>query len=343
MKAMVLKEFNQNLTLEEVEEPSYGETDVLIKVKAVGLCGTDLKIQQGKIPIKELPLIQGHEISGVIAETGSKVKDFKIGEEVLVSFYIPCNKCELCKAGRQTICENLIGRLGFELNGGFAEYVMVPESSLIRKPKELSFPEAAIISCSMGTVYHALLKRAKIKEGDCIAMIGASGGLGLHAIQIAKNFNVQVIGVDVTEEKLKLMKKYGADEVIDASKDNWDKKIIEISGGRGVDKIFEFVSRNETVEKDIKVLRKGGKLVLVAYSNLVPLQINSLKVVLNELEILGTRAGTKEDIEKCVELIVEGKLKPIISKIFSIEEVNQAMSTLKEGKLSGRIALKGFK
>jgi len=340
MKAMVLKEFNQPLSLEEVEKPHYGENDVLVKVKAVGLCGTDLKIQQGKIPVKELPLIQGHEISGVIAETGSQVKDFKIGDEVLISFYIPCNECELCKIGRETICENLIGRLGFELNGGFAEYVRVPESSLIRKPEELSFSEAAIISCSMGTVYHALLKRAKIKEGDYIAMIGASGGLGLHAIQIAKTLNSKVIGVDITEEKLELMKKYGADEVIDASKDNWGERIVEISGGRGADKILEFVSRKETVEEDIKILRKGGKLVLVAYSDSVPLQINSLKVVLNELEILGTRAGTKEEIEKCVELIVEGKLKPVISKTYPIEEINQAMSVLKEGKLSGRITLK---
>ena len=340
MKAMVLKEFNKPLSLEEVEKPHYGENDVLVKVKAAGLCGTDLKIQQGKIPVKELPLIQGHEVSGIIAETGSQVKNFKVGDEVLISFYIPCNKCELCKAGRETICENLIGRLGFELNGGFAEYIKVPESSLIRKPKELSFSEAAIISCSMGTVYHALLKRAKIKEGDCIAMIGASGGLGLHAIQIAKTLNSKVIGVDITEEKLELMKKYGADEVIDASKDDWGQRIVEISGGRGADKILEFVSRKETVEEDIKSLRKGGKLVLVAYSDSVPLQINSLKVVLNELEILGTRAGTKEEIEKCVELIVEGKLKPVISKTFSLEEINQAMSILKEGKLSGRITLK---
>ena len=340
MKAMVLKEFNQPLSLEEVEKPHYGENDVLVKVKAAGLCGTDLKIQQGKIPVKVLPLIQGHEISGVIVETGSKVKDFKVGDEILVSFYISCNECELCKAGRQTICENLIGRLGFELNGGFAEYVTVPESSLIQKPKELLFPEAAIISCSMGTVYHALLKRAKIKEGDCIAMIGASGGLGLHAIQIAKSFNTKVIGVDITEEKIELMKKYGADEVIDASQDNWGERIVEVSGGRGADKILEFVSRKETVEEDIKVLRKGGKLVLVAYSDSVPLQINSLKVVLNELEILGTRAGSKEEIERCVELIVEGKLKPVISKTFPLEEINQAMSILKEGKLSGRITLK---
>jgi len=123
-------------------------------------------------------------------------------------------------------------------------------------------------------------------------------------------------------------------------KDNWGERIVEISGGRGADKILEFVSRKETVEEDIKILRKGGKLVLVAYSDSVPLQINSLKVVLNELEILGTRAGTKEEIEKCVELIVEGKLKPVISKTYPIEEINQAMSVLKEGKLSGRITLK---
>lgn len=340
MKAMVLKEFNQPLSLEDVEKPYYGEKDVLVKVKAAGLCGTDLKIQEGKIPVKELPLIQGHEISGIIVETGSQVKNFKVEDEVLISFYVPCNECELCKMGRKTICENLIGRLGFELNGGFSEYVKVPESSLIRKPKELSFTEAAIISCSMGTVYHALIKRVKIKDGDYIAMIGAGGGLGLHAIQIAKNFKVKVIGVDVKEEKLKLMKKYGADEVIDAAKDNWSQRIIEFSKGKGADSILEFVSRKETVEEDIKSLRKGGKLVLVAYSGSIPLQINSLKVVLNELEILGTRAGTKEDIEKCVKLIIGGKLKPVISKTFYLEEINQAMSILKEGKLSGRITLR---
>jgi len=192
----------------------------------------------------------------------------------------------------------------------------------------------------MVTVYHALLKRAKIKQGQCIAMIGASGVFVLHAIQIAKTLNSKVIGVDITEEKLELMKKYGADEVIDASKDNWGQRIVEISEGRGADKILEFVSRKETVEEDIKVLRKGGKLVLIAYSDSVPLQINSLKVVLNELEIMGTRAGTKEEIEKCVKLIVEGKLKPVISKTFPLEEVNQAMSILKEGKLSGRITLR---
>jgi len=340
MKAMVLEEFNKPLILEDVEKPCYGEKDVLVKVKAAGLCGTDLKIQEGKIPVKELPLIQGHEISGIIVETGSQVKGFKTGEEVLISFYIPCDKCELCKMGRKTICENLIGRLGFELNGGFAEFIRVPESSLIRKPKELSFFEAAIISCSMGTVYHALLKRAKIKEGDCIAMIGAGGGLGLHAIQIAKSFNAKVIGVDIKEEKIELMKKYGADEIIDAAKDNWSQRIIEFSKGKGADSILEFVSRKDTVEEDIKSLRKGGKLVLVAYSDSIPLQINSLRAVLNELDIIGTRAGTKEDIEGCLGLIIKGKLRPVIAKIFPLEEVNQAMSILKEGKLSGRIALK---
>ena len=340
MKAMVLKEFKKPLILEDMEKPYYGEHDVLVKVKAAGLCGTDLKIQEGKIPVKKLPLIQGHEVSGIVSETGSQVKDFKIGEEVLISFYVPCNECELCKLGRETICENLIGRLGFELDGGFAEYIRVPESSLIRKPKELSFFEAAIVSCSMGTVYHALLKRARITEGDCIAMIGAGGGLGLHAIQIAKSLNTKVIGVDINKEKLESMKKYGADNVVNAKEGLWSQKILKLTEGRGADKILEFVSRKETVEEDIKVLRKGGKLVLVAYSNLVPLQINSLKVVLNELEILGTRAGTKEEIEKCVELIVEGKLKPVISKTYPIEEINQAMSILKEGKLSGRITLR---
>lgn len=340
MKAMVLKEFSQPLSLEDVEKPYYGEKDVLVKVKAAGLCGTDLKIQEGKIPVKELPLIQGHEISGIIVETGSQVKDFKVGDEVLISFYVPCNECELCKMGRKTICENLIGRLGFELNGGFSEYVRVPESSLIRKPKELSFFEAAIISDAIATPYHVLVKRAKAKEGDIITMVGAGGGLGLHAIQIAKSLNTKVIGIDITEEKLELMKEYGADNVINAKAGLWSHKILKFTEGRGADKILEFVSRKETVEEDIKSLRKGGKLVLVAYSDSIPLQINSLKIVLNELDIIGSRAASREDIKECLDFIIKEKIKPIISQVFPLEEINQAMSTLKEGKLSGRIVLK---
>ena len=136
------------------------------------------------------------------------------------------------------------------------------------------------------------------------------------------------------------MKRYGADYVVNAKEKSWSKKVLKFTEDEGVDEILEFVSRTKTVEEDIKSLRNGGRLVLVAYSDSVPLKINSYKVVLNELDIIGTHGPDKEDVEKCVELIVEGKLKPVITKTFPLEEVNQAMSILKEGKLSGRITLK---
>ncbi|MGE5594135.1 MAG: alcohol dehydrogenase catalytic domain-containing protein [Betaproteobacteria bacterium] len=338
MRAMRLKEIGQPLCLEEVKRPECGPDEVLVAVRAAGVCGTDLKIQAGKIPVKRLPLTLGHEFSGVLVDKGPRVQDFKVGDEVLVSFYVPCNHCKWCLSGRHTICENLKGRLGFETDGGLADFVAVPEGCLIRKPSSLSFAEAAIISDAVATPYHALRKRAAVAEGDRTVVVGGGGGLGLHAIQIAKALRNVVIGVDTKPEKLGLMKQYGADEVIDAREEReWGAKVVQMTGGIGADNVIEFVSSVETVTNSINALRKGGKLVLVAYS--AELRVDSLKAVLGELDIIGSRAAPKRDIEECLELVTRGSVKPVVGEILRFEDANRALSMLREGTVNGRVVL----
>ncbi len=337
MKAMVLEEFNKDLILKEVEIPEFGRQEVLLKVKAAGVCGTDLKIQQGQVPTKKLPLIPGHEIAGVIEDIGQDIKDYKIGDEVLVSFYIPCGVCKTCLAGRQTICENLRGRLGFELNGGFAEYVAVPEACLIKKPPMISFQQAAVISDAVATSYHALVRRAGIKSGDNVVMVGGGGGLGLHAIQVARTLGAKVIGIDVSDDKLITMKSWGADEVFDGREEEWSKEVIRFTYGKGADFVIDFVCTRDTIHEGINSLRKGGQLLLIAYSP--EIKINALKCHLNEIDILSTRAATKSDIEESLKLVVAGKIEPIISKILELGELNDGLTLIKNGNLTGRLAI----
>jgi 2-desacetyl-2-hydroxyethyl bacteriochlorophyllide A dehydrogenase len=337
MKAMVLREFKRPLVLEEVNIPEYGRQEVLLRVKAAGVCGTDLKIQQGMVPTKKLPLIPGHEIAGVVEEIGQDVKNYKLGDEVLVSFYIPCGSCRTCLAGRQTICENLTGRLGFELNGGFAEYVAVPEACLIPKPQNISFHQAAVISDAIATSYHALVQRAGIKSGDNVVMVGGGGGLGLHAIQVAKSLGANIIGIDVSDNKLEAMETWGANEVIDGQKSEWGNEIYKYTNGKGADFVVEFVCTRDTIREGVNSLRKGGQLLLIAYSP--ETTFDALKCHLNEIDILSTRAATRADIEASLQLVVAGKVEPIISKVLGLEDLNDGLSLIKNGNLTGRLVI----
>ncbi|NLY90326.1 MAG: alcohol dehydrogenase catalytic domain-containing protein [Firmicutes bacterium] len=338
MKAMVLKEFTKPLVLTEVKEPTYGPREVLLKVKAAGVCGTDLKIRDGLVPTKELPLIPGHEVAGVVAAIGNEVESFREGDEVLVSFYIPCQQCRNCLCGRQTICEQLKGRIGFEFDGGFAEYVAVPEACLIPKPKELSFQQAAVIPDALGTCYHALVRRAQVKKGDCIVVLGGGGGLGLHAIQIAKGLGAVVIGVDITEDKLRLMQTYGADFVIDGEQDPfWSKTVSAYTHGLKADHVVNFITHQPSIDEGLKALRKGGNLVLVAYSK--EFKFDALWGHLNEIDLLSTRAATKEEIGACLKLVTEQKVQPVLDKVIKLEELNEGLQLIKDGKLKGRLVV----
>lgn len=338
MKAMVLREYTKPLTLAEVKEPTCGPREVLVKVKAAGICGTDLKIRDGLVPTKELPLIPGHEVAGVVAARGPEVSSFREGDEVLVSFYIPCQKCRNCLNGRPTICEELKGRIGFEFDGGFAEYVAVPEACLIRKPKEISFRQAAVIPDALGTCYHALVHRAQVKKGDFLVMLGGGGGLGLHAIQIAKVLGAVVIGVDVTDDKLRLMQTYGADFVINGKEDpGWSKTVAAYTQGLRADHVVAFTPYQPGIDEGLKALRKGGALVLVAYSK--ELKFDALWGHLNEINLISTRAAGKDEIEACLRLVTEKKVQPVLDQALRLEELNEGLQMIKDGKIKGRLVV----
>ena len=216
MKAMVLKEYNRFMETMEVEKPVVGENDVLIRVKACGICRTDLKIFRGEIPppIVTLPHTPGHEVAGEVVEIGDKVTGIQKGDVGILYIYIACRNCEWCLAGHENLCPSL-KRVGFELPGGYAQYVRVPAYAFCPFDRKLSFNEMAILPDAVATAYRAITTLADVKLGQKILIVGA-GGLGIHGVQIARLCGAEVLVAEKKKKALDLAGQFGADFLIDA-------------------------------------------------------------------------------------------------------------------------------
>ena len=339
MKAAILKEYSKPIVIEEVPEPRVRANEVLVRVKACGICGTDVKTCTGKKDGIKLPLILGHEIAGEIVELGAGVESLKVGDRGIVYFYVSCGTCRFCLHGRETICEHPIGRFGFSLDGGLTEYMSVPVRNFIPIPDNVPFEHACIIPDAIATTYGAL-KKAAIVPGEYVLVMGL-GGLGMHAVQIAKSLGANVIGVDVDPAKLEVARKLGVQHLVrfDSDADKFMEAVVAECGGDAVSAILETVSSPATVDIDLKLLDRAGRLVLLGYSP-TPLIIPPYTMVLKELSILGSRASTREDNKAVVEMVSEGRVAPIIGATYSIDQVNLAINNLKAGTSIGRQIIK---
>lgn len=335
MKAAVLKNFSEPLSIENVDIPKVSCGEVLIKVRACGICGTDIKIWRGQKKVKPLPLIMGHEPAGEIVEIGDGVQDLKIGDRGIAHFYLSCGDCIYCRTKRETLCSNIKGRLGFELNGGFAEYLSIPAQNFIPIPDELSFEDACIIPDAISTTFHALSK-VSIGMNDNVLIVGL-GGLGIHGLQIAKSMGANVIGVDIDEKKLDFARRLGFENLVLFDKDlaRYKENILKMTNGNDISVVLETVSTSETINSDLELLGKSGKLILNGYRP-YPVDIPIYTLILKELSLYGSRASCKSDVFEVIKLIADGKLKPVVSKKYKLEEINDALDDLIKGVNIGR-------
>ncbi|MBM4324627.1 MAG: zinc-binding dehydrogenase [Deltaproteobacteria bacterium] len=339
MKALVLKEYNHEMSLEEREDPVPGPSEIVLRVKACGVCGTDLKIVSGKIPppIVTLPHTPGHEIAGEVVAVGSSVKNISIGQKGIVYFYVSCKDCEMCRTGRENVCFS-IRRLGFELPGGFAEYVKMPVYNFCPVPEDLSLHEWAILPDALATSYHALKTMAEVKAGQDVLILGV-GGLGIHAIQIAKLVGARVFAVARREEPLQLANEQGADFVINSSQEGSSKKVMELTQGRGVDVVIENVGSAQSMSWSLSCLKRRGRLVIVGYDPLNPYPLNPMEMHYNEWILCGSRVSTKQELLEVIDLVQRRRIKPVITKQMPWLEANKAIEELKGKKEIGRTVL----
>ena len=306
---------------EIVEQEAYEvrANEVLVRVGACGICGTDIHIFKGELPLK-YPIVPGHEISGEVVEVGEEVQFFRKGDKVAVNPNLYCRKCYYCKRGLVHFCENWKA-IGIHLPGGFAEYVKVPEFLLHKVPKTLSFEEAAFaepIACCL----HGI-RRLEISPGDKVAVFGL-GPIGLIHLQLAKMSGASlVIGIDLIEKKLKIAENLGADYTINASLKDPVKEIMNLTKRRGVDKVIEATGSPRVLEQTLKVADYCGKILVFGVAPPeARVSIAPYIIYRKEITIIGsfTNPFTTED---AVKLISSGvvKVKPLISHTIGLEDI----------------------
>ncbi|MFB5600899.1 MAG: alcohol dehydrogenase [Nitrososphaeraceae archaeon] len=353
MKAARIIEPKKPLKLDEIELPRPEGSEVLVRVKASGLCHSDIHLWEGGYQgpgntfIKstdrgvKYPLIPGHEIAGTVEETGNKIADsvFYKDDKVIVYPWIGEGLCPACVEGKENLCDDPKS-LGIYRDGGFAEYVLVPDLRyLIKinekgKGKKIDMDFASILPCSALTAYSAV-KNANLRPYDNIVIVG-SGGLGLNAIQIAKSlYGVNTIAMDRNNQKLKIAERNGADETINPNEEDPVKKIKDLTYGKGAGVVIDFVNSSKSVDTDLEILRKRGKLLLVGLFG-GEVKINLLSMPTKAYELRGSYTGTREELVELIALAQKGIIRSIVSEKFKLDRSNEALTKLREGKIEGR-------
>jgi propanol-preferring alcohol dehydrogenase len=305
MKAVRLTAIGSPLEEEEIEIPLLGPCDVLIRVKAAGICHSDAHYRAGLSPVESLPLTLGHEVAGVVEKTGENVADFALGDRVCVHYLVTCGRCVFCEAGTEQFCvaAQMIGK---DRDGGYAEFIVVPERSVFRLPDEIPIEQGAILMCSSATSLHALNK-ARLRSGETVAIFGV-GGLGISAVQLARHFGAaEVFAVDINPRKLELAARFGAIPVNAAAGDPV-AQIQELTRGRGVDVALELVGLPLTMRQAVQSLAILGRAALVGLTQ-ETLEIAPYSEVLNkETEIIGVSDHLASEIPVLLDLARTGKL-----------------------------------
>ena len=347
MKSAQIIEPNKPLEINETELPKPNGNQVIVKVRSTGVCHSDLHLWEGgydtgdgfmKVTDRgvKFPVTPGHEVVGSVEEIGDSVQGVNIGDLVLVYPWIGCGECPTCEKGDTNLCESPKS-LGVFQDGGYAEYVLVPDAKFLAKIDNLDPDAAASLACSGLTAFTAV-KKALTNSPENILIVGA-GGLGLMGVQIANALTkANIICADLDDEKLESAKKLGATHIINTKESDAVKKIMSICNEKGVDSIIDFVNAPPTVKMDLSLIRKRGNIILVGlFGGSVELPLVS--VPLKAITIQGAYTGNYNDMLELIKLAQRGVINPIVSKHYKLDDANTALDDLKNRKIIGRAVI----
>lgn len=305
MKAVQLVKTRQPLQLRDVPIPQLDANNVLVNIKAAGICHSDAHYRAGTSPVAFTPLTLGHEVAGLVEQVGTEVTRFKPGDRVGIHYMVTCGECAYCARGNEQFCINgqMIGK---HRHGGYAETITVPARSLVPLPQEVSFEHGAVMMCSTSTSFHAL-RKARLRAGERLAVFGA-GGLGMSAIQLAKAMGaLDIFAIDINSHKLSVAARYGAIP-IDAAADDPVSQLLDLTHGQGVDIALELIGLPQTMSQAVRCLGIQGRAVMVGIGD-KPLEVNVYTQLLGkEAEIIGASDHLLTELPQILEFARRGWL-----------------------------------
>ncbi|RYZ41168.1 MAG: zinc-binding dehydrogenase [Myxococcaceae bacterium] len=340
MEAVVLRQFGnaENLRLETVPVPRPGKGEVLLRVHACGVCYHDVINRRGNLPRTHVPAILGHEAAGEVVEVGPDTPGWKVGDRAATLQRMSCGECALCLAGRNSLCKTDNRFFGEELQGGYAQFMVAPVRGLGRVPTSLPWAVAATVCCTLGTAVHTLRTRARVRAGETVLITGASGGVGLAAVQLAKADGARVIAITSGEAKVAALKEAGADEVIVSRGLDFGSEARKRTSGNGVDVAVEIVG-SATFDQTLKSMAPGGRVVVVGNLESGVVNLNPGLVIVKELEILGAYATTREELDESLRLTAAGLVRPFVSEEVALADAGRAHFRLENREVAGRLVL----
>jgi len=341
MKAVRLVKPLCPLELQDCDMPSVGQRDVLMRVKAAGICHSDAHYRAGRSLVDPLPLTLGHEVAGVVERVGRRVSNFQPGDRVCLHYLATCGTCEYCQRGNEPFCVS--GKMmGKFRDGGYAEFVVMPARSVLRLPEEIPFEQGAVLMCSSATSLHALNK-ARLRPGESVAVFGV-GGLGLSAIQLAKVFGAgEVFAVDIKRKKLARAEHFGAVPV-DAAVSEPVQEIVRLTKGRGVDVALELIGLPVTMRQAVGCLAIQGRAAMVGITEKTFEIASYMQVINKEAEIIGVSDHLAQELPQLLEWARRGALdlSEVITRTLPLDAkaINNALDDLERFEVDGRFVIK---
>lgn len=326
------------LRYEAIPDPTPGQGEVVVRVRACALNHIDIDLRAGvsRFPL-QLPHVLGREIAGQIEALGPGVENFAIGERVLVAQAFPCGRCVFCQTGRDHICERL--RLpGLNEAGGYAERFVAPADRLFRLPAALSFEAAAATQLAFGTAWHMLITRGGLRSGERVLVNAAGSGIGSAAVQIAVLAGAWVIASAGSDEKLARAREFGAAATINYTRERLDERVLALTNGRGVDLVFEHLG-GQSFTASLRCLAKDGRLAVCGAHTGEVVSLDIIPLFRRELRIIGSFGATQEEISRLLDLVAQGRLRPVVFQTFPLEAAAEAHRVMESRRHYGKLVL----
>lgn len=335
MRAAVIREYGSDPQIEKVPVPVAGPGEALVKVTAVGLCATDLKVISGALDgSTSLPRTPGHEIAGVVVDCEARPE--LVGQNVAVYLYSTCGRCEYCLSGRPTLCRQAV-RPGIERDGGLAEFVVVDARTLLPIAPETSPEAAAVAMDAVLTPWGALVGKADIAPGDDVLVVGC-GGLGSNAVQIALRAGARVAVIDPVGSHRETGLRLGAEIAVEPGD---EEKIKAWSrSGLGVRAALDTSGRREGFDSAVASVAPGARIVCNGYQPGLEFGMDSSRLVLDEISIAGSRVASLEEARDALDAVEDGSVRPEIMRVMPLEDLGEALQMLRDGRVNGRLVLR---